>query len=175
MGGGSGWGIPSYILSGAAVMQHEARRGAFDINLDASDGYMNLSNFRMQARASEAALVFVNAWSTEGNDRPNITLFGGGDRLVKAAASECNNTIVVINSGGVVLVEDWIKHENVTAVLYAGFPGQEGAGALPAILFGDKSPSGKLPFTWGRSLDQYLPNSIARVPDIAPVANFDEG
>ncbi len=63
------------------------------------------------------------------------------------------NTIVVVESGGAVLMP-WLS--GAGAVLEAWYPGQQGAQAIARILFGDVNPSGKLPITF--------PNSVADLP-----------
>lgn len=71
-----------------------------------------------------AALVFISSDSGEGyitvdgneGDRKNLTAWHGGDQLVLAVAAQNNNTIVVVNSVGPLIVEPWIEHPNVTAV-----------------------------------------------------------
>lgn len=80
-------------------------------------------------------------------DRNNLTLWHGGEALINATASNCANTIVVMHVVGPVLVESWIDHPNVTAVLNAGIPGQESGNSLVDVLFGKVNPSGRLPYT----------------------------
>jgi hypothetical protein len=75
--------------------------------------------------------------------------------LVGAVASQNNNTIVVINSVGPLILEPWIEHPNVTAVVWAGLGGTETGNALVDIIYGDKNPSGRLPYTIAKSLDEY--------------------
>jgi beta-glucosidase len=58
------------------------------------------------------------------------------------------NTIVVITSGGSVDMRQWI--DRVPGVIEAWYPGQEGGTALAQILFGEYSPSGKLPASFER-------------------------
>ncbi len=72
------------------------------------------------------------------------------DELIKEVASANPRTIVVMSAGGNVDMSDWLEHVN--ALLYAWYPGQEGAKALGDILFGKVSPSGKLPVTFEKSL-----------------------
>jgi len=45
-----------------------------------------------------------------------LTAWHGGDALVLAVAEQNNNTIVVVNSVGPLIMEPWIDHPNVTAV-----------------------------------------------------------
>jgi len=84
---------------------------------------------------------------SEGSDR-TFTLPGGQDELIRQIASVNKNVIVVLTAGGDVDMTKWI--EVVPALLHAWYPGQEGGTALAQILFGDYSPSGKLPASFER-------------------------
>jgi hypothetical protein len=75
--------------------------------------------------------------------------------LVKAVASQNNNTIVVINSVGPLILEPWIEHPNVTAVVWAGLGGTETGNALVDVIYGAVNPSGRLPYTIAKSPDDY--------------------
>ena len=77
---------------------------------------------------------------------------------------------------GIRTVDAFITHPNVTAVLFAGLPGQESGHALTSILYGDINPTGRLPYTVARSESDYgaLLNSSAP-PGQFPESNFTEG
>jgi len=127
-------------------------------------------------------LVFVNCDSGEGyievggnyGDRNNLTVWMRGDDLVNEGAGNCSNTIVIAHTHGPIIMEPWIDHPNVTAVLMAGLPGQESGNALVDVLYGNVNPSGKTPWTIAKQRQDpgtdvmYHPN--ARVPQI----NFTE-
>lgn len=83
----------------------------------------------------------------EGADR-TFRLPGGQDTFVQQVANVNKNVVVVLNAGGNVDMTRWI--DQVPAILHAWFPGQEGGTALAQLLFGDFSPSGKLPVTFER-------------------------
>jgi beta-glucosidase len=70
----------------------------------------------------------------------NLTLWHGGDELILTTAAQCANTIVVLHTVGAVLVEAWHDHPNVTAILYAGLPGQESGNSLLDVLVGTVNP-----------------------------------
>ena len=83
----------------------------------------------------------------EGADR-TFALPAGQDDLIRQVASLNKNAIVVLTAGGNVDMTGWL--DRVPAVLHAWYPGQEGGAALADILFGDFSPSGKLPASFER-------------------------
>jgi len=99
------------------------------------------------AKKSDAAIVCVSTrrMEGEGNDRPSMDLPANQAALIRAIAAVNKKTIVVLNNGTPVTMDDWLA--KVPAVVEAWLPGQEGGTALAAILFGDVNPSGKLPDT----------------------------
>lgn len=85
----------------------------------------------------------------------NLTAWHGGDNLVLAVAANNNNTIVVVNSVGPLILEPWIEHPNVTAVVWAGVPGTEVGNSITDVLYGDWNPSGRLPYTIAQQPTDY--------------------
>src|SRR5260370_7881129 len=92
--------------------------------------------------------------------RNNLTAWLNGDLLVQAVVSQNNNTIVVVNSVGPLILEPWIEHPNVTAVVWAGLGGTETGNALVDVIYGDKNPSGRLPYTIAKSPEDYPAHSL---------------
>jgi len=103
------------------------------------------------ARASDIVVVFATQWMGEGFDAPDLSLPNGQDRLIAEVAAANPNTIVVLETGGPVLMP-WLDH--VGAVIEAWYPGGRGAEAIAAVLFGEVNPSGRLPMTFPQSLEQ---------------------
>ena len=102
------------------------------------------------AAKADIAIVcvgFAPSLETEGADR-TFALPGGQDELIRQVTSVNKNTIVVITAGGNVDMTQWI--DAVPVIFHAWYPGQEGGRALAQILFGDHSPSGKLPASFER-------------------------
>jgi beta-glucosidase len=87
---------------------------------------------------------------TEGADRTSLSLPGRQDEIVRAAAA-VNPKIVVITTTGAAVTMPWLGQ--VRAVLHGWFPGQEAGTAFTDVLFGDVSPSGKLPVTFPKRLE----------------------
>jgi len=100
------------------------------------------------AKNSDVAIVCVGFGEDnegEGSDRKFALLPEQSD-LLKAIAQVNPRTIVVLYSGGSVDMQSWLPQ--VPALVQAWYPGQEGGRAIAEILFGDISPSGKLPATF---------------------------
>ncbi len=104
------------------------------------------------ARAADAVVLVVGTnkdWETEGHDRRSLKLPGKQDELVERVLEANPNTVVVTNAGAAIEMP-WL--DDAPAVLHAWFPGQEFGNALADILFGDVSPSGKMPTTFPKRL-----------------------
>jgi beta-glucosidase len=105
------------------------------------------------AAESEVALVFVGLtgeWESEGVDRPDMELVGRQNELVERIAGVNPNTVVVLQTGSPVTMP-WLG--DVAAVVEAWYPGQECGNAIADVLFGAVTPSGKLPQTFPRRLE----------------------
>jgi beta-glucosidase len=146
-GGGSSHVRPYYSVSPLDGLR--ARLGSHT-TVTFADG-SNLAAATATARAAAAAVVVVGDQEQEGADRVSLSLPNDQDRLVAAVAAANPKTVVVLQTGGPVMMP-WLSR--VPAVLEAWYPGQEDGNALAALLVGDVNPSGKLPVTFPTSLSQ---------------------
>ena len=106
------------------------------------------------AARSDVALVFVGTseeYESEGFDRESMDLPGAQEELIEAVARANKNTVVVLNTGAVVSMDGWI--DRVPVVLETWFAGQECGNAIADIIFGEANPSGKLPETFPRRIE----------------------
>ena len=88
---------------------------------------------------------------TEGSDRKSITLPSGQDDLAVALAKANKQLVTVVVSGGPVDINTVDKVSG--SLLVSWFNGSKGGQALAEVLTGKISPSGKLPMTWPKHLD----------------------
>ena len=102
------------------------------------------------AAAADVALVFVTQWTAESMDVA-LTLPDAQDTLVEAVVSRNRHTVVVLETGGPVLMP-WFAR--VSGVIEAWYPGSAGGPAIARVLSGAVNPSGHLPVSFPRSLDQ---------------------
>jgi beta-glucosidase len=102
---------------------------------------------RLAADADVAIVCvgFGGEWQSEGFDRPDMDLPGRQNALVEQVAAVNSRTIVVLNTGSPITMP-WL--DQVAAVVQAWYPGQECGNAIADVLFGDVTPSGKLPQTF---------------------------
>jgi beta-glucosidase len=113
------------------------------------------------AAASDVAVVVVRDYGTEERDRRELALPNAQDELVRAVAAANPRTVVVLTTGQPSAMP-WL--DQVRAVLQAWYGGQEQGSAIAGVLFGDVNPSGKLPITFPRSLEQ-MPGGVAPSDD----------
>ena len=105
------------------------------------------------AARSDVSVIVVGTnddWESEGWDRETIDLPGKQDILIHEVAKVSKRTIVVINAGSPVAMP-WLNE--VDAVLFTWFAGQEMGDALVDVLLGDVEPSGRLPVTMPRRME----------------------
>ncbi len=124
------------------------------------------------AAQSDVAIVVARDFSNESLDRANLTLPQDQDRLIRAVAAANPRTIVVLATGGPVLMP-WL--DSVPAVLETWYPGQAQGNAIADVLFGDQNPSGKLPVSFPRSEAEQPVRTVEQFPGVGNVATYTEG
>lgn len=130
------------------------------------------------ARSSDVAIIFAGLnhgrnSDTEGSDRRDMKLPFGQAELIQKVAAVNPRTIVVLISGGAVEMDAWLG--NVSAVLQAWYPGMEGGNAVASVLFGDVNPSGKLPCTFPRKLEDSPAHALGAYPGKDGIETYTEG
>ncbi|KAK0649421.1 glycoside hydrolase family 3 protein [Cercophora newfieldiana] len=182
MGWGSGTAEYPYLISPSTALK--ARAAVDGTAFTSIVGNWDLAQAQAAARNASVAIVFATAHAGEdfvdvdGNkgDRNNLTLWDNGDALIRAVAAVNNNTVVVLHTAGPVVLDYAKAHPNVTAILWAGYPGQESGNGLADVLYGDVNPQGRSPFTWGKSVEDYGAELLFTAPDPRnPTQSFDEG
>jgi beta-glucosidase len=99
------------------------------------------------AKGAKVAVVFL--WTRQS---PVFGLPGDQDKLVEEVAAVNPNTVVVLNTSQPIALP-WV--DKVKAVLEMWWPGDEGGWATANLLAGKTSPSGRLPVTWAKRLEDY--------------------
>ena len=126
------------------------------------------------AAQADVSIVFAglsNQFEGGNNDREDLELPGEQADLIDAVCSANGNTVVVLINGTPLKMDPWIKKAG--AVLEAWYPGQEGGTAIARILFGDVNPSGKLPDTFPRRLEDNP--SHGNYPGTGETVRYEEG
>lgn len=88
-----------------------------------------------------------------GGDREELTLPASQVALIRSVCAANENTVVVVVAGSAVVMSEWSQLPG--AILQTAYSGMEGGNALAALLLGDVSPSGKLPFSVAHDASHY--------------------
>ncbi len=138
------------------------------------------------ATSADAAVIFCgwthgydyskwndNAYDAEGVDKPDMNMPFGQDELIKAVLKANPKTVVVLMGGGPIDVSAWIN--NAQGVLEGWYPGMEGGNALAKIIFGEVNPSGKLPMTFPKKLEDSPAHKLGEFHGTNGVVHYNEG
>ncbi|MCL2430256.1 MAG: beta-glucosidase [Alphaproteobacteria bacterium] len=119
------------------------------------DGGEDIPRAVAAAKGADAVIIFAHQWTAEMEDAPNLSLPDGQDSLIEAVGAATANTVVVLETGGPVLMP-WLPV--TAAVIEAWYPGARGGEAIARVLFGEVNPSGRLPMTFPAD-EQQLPRA----------------
>ncbi len=160
-------------------LQGLVKRAGRDANIIFSEGYEKSGGTDLVDRAVAAAkmadvVIYIGGLNKdpggdcEGSDRKDFKLHYGQDELIQKIAAANPKTIVVL-FGTPVEMDAWV--DQVPAVLQAWYPGLEGGNALAGILFGDVNPSGKLPCSIPKKLEDSPAHALGATPGSYPGTN----
>jgi beta-glucosidase-like glycosyl hydrolase len=124
------------------------------------------------AQAATDAIIYVNLPEGEESDLTTLDLSSADETMIEDVAAANPNTVVVINSGGPVVMP-WL--DSVAGVFENWYGGQETGAATAALIFGKADPSGKLPVTFPSSLSQVPAQTTAQWPGTATGVTYSEG
>lgn len=125
------------------------------------------------ARAARAVVLFAYEDATEGVDRTTLELPGNQADLIDAVTAANPHTTVVLNTSSSTSMP-WLACTG--AVLQMYYPGQEGAAATTAVLFGDCDPGGRLTQSFPVD-DTHHPvaGDPLRYPGVNGIEEYSEG
>jgi beta-glucosidase len=103
-----------------------------------------------------------NAYDAEDVDKPDIQMPFGQNELIKAVLKANPKTIVVLIGGGPIDVSQWVN--DAKGIIQAWYPGMEGGNVLAEIIFGKTNPSGKLPMTFPKKLEDVPAHKLGSYP-----------
>jgi beta-glucosidase len=156
-------GQPGPITPGTTILQ--AIRAA--CSPTAAVAYDPLGEFVGRAGRAAAGIAVVGELLpyAEGiGDRADLSLSAEDRAVIRALRGRCERLVVILISGRPLVVSDWV--DQVDALVAAWLPGTEGQGVAD-VLFGDAPFTGRLPYTWPRSMDQ-LPFDFSHLPASGP-------
>jgi beta-glucosidase len=98
------------------------------------------------AANSDVAIIVAGIEEGEFNDRALLHLPGLQEEMIKRIAATGKPVVVLLVGGSAITMNNWI--DQVPAILDVWYPGDAGGEAVADVLFGNRSPSGKLPITF---------------------------
>lgn len=169
-GGGSSRVKPLYTVDPLPGMQDviaelggNSTAELFIVNEDLS----NLAEAKEAAHNADQVVIMAGLVATEGEDLENIDLPHRQNQMISELASANASCVVVLKDSNPVAMP-WINE--VPAVLEAWNQGSEDGHAVADVLFGAVNPSGKLPSTYAKSMDD-----LATAGDATRYPGTDEG
>jgi beta-glucosidase len=125
------------------------------------------------AHGARDVVLFAYEDATEGLDRTTIALPGNQPKLIEAVTAANPRTTVVLNTSSSTSMP-WLARTG--AVLQMYYPGQEGAAATAAVLFGECDPGGRLTQSFPVDDDHHpLAGDPHRYPGVDGVEQYAEG
>ncbi len=120
-----------------------------------SKGKTSIADAVSAAKQADVAVLFLGEpaqYTGEASSRASLDLPGDQQKLLEAVAATSKPIVLVLESGRPLDIR-W-ANEHVPAILQAWYPGTEGGNAIADLLFGDASPSARLPVSWPQFLGQ---------------------
>ncbi|KAJ7173243.1 beta-glucosidase [Mycena filopes] len=175
LGWGSGTANFPYLISPLDAIKSRSASDGTVVSSSTSD--TDLTGAKTAATGKDVAFVFITADSGEGyitvegnaGDRNSLSAWHNGDALVAAVAAANKNTVVVVNAVGPINMEAWITN------VWSGVPGQEAGNGLVDVLYGAYNPSGRLPFTIGKSITDYSAQVVVNQAGAITPVPYTEG
>ncbi|KAI4931901.1 uncharacterized protein J4E92_003799 [Alternaria infectoria] len=119
------------------------------------------------AEIADISIIFASDRHSEGVDSNiGLSLPGDQDAVISRIAKRSRKTVVILNTNSAILMP-WI--DEVDAVMQSWYGGQQIGLALERLLFGDVSPSGKLPVTFPKTLH----DAVQITSDL--IVHYEEG
>jgi beta-glucosidase len=157
------------------------------VNVTFSEGYRKegdatalVARAVQAAKTADVAIVVAGLnrqrpFDCEGADRKDLKLPYGQNALIQQVVQANPRTIVVLVSGGPVEMDAWLNR--VPMVVQAWYGGMEAGTAIAGVLFGDVNPSGKLPCTFPKRIEDTpaFAGGARAYPGENGVEHYDEG
>ncbi len=169
------WSVTTSLVAGkryGLAVDWFAVRGQHIPELGFADQSPEIAHAVQASRRAQVAIVFASNTDSEGVDLPSLMLPGDANPLISAVAAANPHTVVVLNTGGAVLMP-WLSR--VGAVVEAWYPGQADGTAVTAVLDGNVDPSGHLPITFPAPQNPSPVGSPRQYPGVDGTVHYTEG
>jgi len=129
--------------------------GNSPVDPEGFDDAAELARAAEVAAASDVAIVVLGEWQNmigEAASRSTLDLPGNQLALLDAVAATGTPVVVLLMNGRPLDLQPVVGR--AAAILDVWYPGSQGGHAVAALVFGDETPAGRLPFTWPRTAGQ---------------------
>ncbi len=150
-------GRPYRLVVDLTSRSEKSSTAGVRLGMHAPEGEDPIAEAVQLAAEADVAVVVVGTgaeYEMEGGDRPDMVLPGPQGELVERVIAVNPRTVVLVNAGSAV---DLTPAEGAAAELFVGYGGQEVGAAVADVLFGERDPGGRLPFSIPRSLNEGVP------------------
>lgn len=165
-GGGSSRVSPLYTVSPLQGLQNTLAKlgsSAAITKVTVANDNSNLNEAVAAAKNADIVILMAGVVTSEGRDRPNLSLPDNQDEMISAVTEANKKTALVLKDGDPVLMP-WVN--KVPSILEAWNPGQEDGNVVANLLFGLANPSGKLPVTYPVSKADTPTSTEERYPGV---------
>lgn len=138
-GGGSGHVTAAHLVTPLDGIRQRAAAAGIEVIAEPSD---DIRRVKAAAAQADLTIVVVATTSREAEDRSTLNLDNNANALIDAIAAEVSNVVVIVQAPGAVLMP-WRASVQAIGLMFLG--GQETGSAWASVLFGDTSPTGRLP------------------------------
>lgn len=125
-------------------------------------GTKQLLELKKAAKKADA-IIYVggidHSIDTEGRDRASLSFPKAQESLINTLAKFNKNINVVLVNGSPLELGGIMQNSH--SIMEAWYPGMEGGNAIASVIFGETNPSGRLPFTWAKKLEDYPSHKLA--------------
>ena len=147
----------------------------YEIGYDLEATEKQIAEAVSKVEAADAAVYvggyihgYTDAWDDiafdgESKDKADLTLPFNQNKLINAVLDANPNTIIVLFAGGPMDMEKW--GDKAKAIVQVWYPGMEGGNSIAEMIFGKLNPSGKLPMTFPKKLEDSPAHALAEYPD----------
>lgn len=118
----------------------------WNVGVNQNEWKQDIAQAVTAARSSDVAVVVAGIHEGEFQDRGLLSLPGKQIELIEAVKATGKPVVVLLMGGSAITFDKW--GDKVDAVMHIWYPGDKGGYAVADVLFGDYSPSGKLPITF---------------------------
>jgi len=162
-GGGSGHvsAEPWSTAKAAESVRRRAKKDGIKVTEQVIFGVVNHTKYFENCKGSDLNIYVGATTATEGKDRDTLFLDMFADQMIGYMA-DSGPTVVLMQTPGTVAMP-WRNHPNVTAIMNLFLAGEKTGLAWASTLFGDVSPSGKLPIVMPKSQEHEIPPAQDKV------------